>query len=262
MITEDALNIYTDGSSFNSPRKGGIGIRYITVDSYGNEHIQNSFFPGYKGATNNQMELQACIQALKEALQLQLISNVNRIFIFTDSLYVVDNYKRAMFNWSANKWFSQSGKPVINADLWKDLLKVMKKIRKNVEFKWVKGHSKNIHNKAVDKMARASAKLAVKEPLSHVNVRRKISSKSVDQGSVTMKGQRISIRIITCEYLRVQNIWKSKYEVISKNSRYCGNVDFIFCKQLMGAGHSYYVRVNDDTVNPWVVQIFREIDKK
>lgn len=65
MIIEDALNVYTDGSSYSGPRTGGIGIRFITIDEHGNEKILDIEEPGFNGATNNQMELYACIQALK-----------------------------------------------------------------------------------------------------------------------------------------------------------------------------------------------------
>jgi co-chaperonin GroES (HSP10) len=34
---EEALNIYTDGSSFQRPRRGGVGIRYIIINYAGDE---------------------------------------------------------------------------------------------------------------------------------------------------------------------------------------------------------------------------------
>lgn len=66
MLAENALHIYTDGSSLPSPRRGGIGILFLLIDSQGREEISDSRHAGYKGATNNQMELQACIEALEE----------------------------------------------------------------------------------------------------------------------------------------------------------------------------------------------------
>jgi len=262
VIVEDALNIYTDGSSFQTPRVGGIGIRFVQIDSSGNEQIQDFQFSGYKNATNNQMELHACIISLKEALRLQLTFDVSRIVIYTDSLYLVDNYKKAMFEWPKTKWFTRSGRPVLNADLWKELIKCMKSVRIRTDFIWVKGHSKNFHNKAVDRMARQSAKIPINKPLSIVHVRRKLTSESVDIGSVKLYGQRISIRIITSEYLRVQKLSKYKYEVISKNSKYFGNVDIIFSNKTLRVGHSYFVKVNCDTSNPRVEKVYKEIIRK
>lgn len=143
MLRENVLNIFTDGSSFQSPRSGGIGIRFVLVDSDGDEQIHDIQSLGYKNATNNQMELKACIMALEEAVRLHLTSGRTKIIVYTDSLYVVDNYKKAMFDWSTTRWHRRSGAPVLNADLWKDLIKAIRKTRLRVDFEWIKGHSKN-----------------------------------------------------------------------------------------------------------------------
>lgn len=67
MVYENALNIYTDGSCYSGPRRGGIGIIFITIDEAGNEVVEEIELPGYQQATNNQMELMACIKALERA---------------------------------------------------------------------------------------------------------------------------------------------------------------------------------------------------
>jgi len=82
-----------------------------------------------------------------------------------------------------------------------------------------------------------------------------------------MLGQRLAIRIITSEYLRVQQVTKYKYEVLSKKSAYVGNVDFIYskhgmrAKQDMRVGHHYEVSVNRDTSNPGVINVLKELDR-
>ncbi len=263
MVTqEDALNIFTDGSSLGSPRRGGIGVRFVIIDSSAEEQVQDFEFPGYKNATNNEMELHACIVALQKAIKLHLPSHLTKVIIQSDSLYVVDNYTKAMFEWPKTRWLYRSGRPVLNAPLWKKLVRCMQKIRMPVQITWVKGHSKSKHNKAADKLARASAKSACSRPLTYVSVRRKQTAKSVDVGSVQMNAQRITIRIITSKRLNVQRLWQYKYEVISKHSRYRGNVDIIFSEHFLSTGHTYYVRVNCDTSNPRVEKVFREINPK
>jgi ribonuclease HI len=259
MLAENALNIYTDGSSFSSPRAGGIGMRFILVDAHGREQVHDFCPPGYKGATNNQMELAACITALDEAKRLGWSHDVARTVIHTDSMYVYENYKKAMFEWPKTRWRTRSGAPVLNAELWKDLTKAIKASGCRVDFNWVKGHSKDRHNKAADKMARRSAAAAVRPPLSQVSVRRKRSAESVARGSVAMLGQRLSIRIITSEYLHTQRVWKLKYEVLSKASPYHDKVDIIFSDDLLKDGHAYHVRVNDDTRNSRIAKVFREL---
>jgi ribonuclease HI len=261
MIHEDALNIYTDGSSYSGPRTGGIGIRFITIDDAGHEAVEDFPMPGYKNATNNSMELYACVVALQKASGYPKISHLNRICIFTDSRYVVEHYKKAIFQWPKQKWLRRSGTPVLNAGLWKQLVREIKKASRKVEFTWVKGHSKNPHNKAVDKLAKQSAKNAVNDPMSIVTVRRKQTKKSVDIESVEMRGQRLAIRIITSEYLREHKLVKYKYEVLSKGSKYFGNVDLIYSTHDMRAGHHYKISVNRNTSNPRVLNVLRELER-
>ena len=262
MISENALNIFTDGSSLGSPRRGGIGIRFILVDALGNEDVQDAQSPGYLGATSNQMELKACILALEEACRLHLADGVGKVVIQTDSLYVADNVNKAMFEWPKTRWHLRTGRPVLNAELWKQLTAAMKKVGKRVTFEWVRGHAKSSHNRAADRMARQSAAIPTNKPLSLVHVRRKLSEHSVDVGCVPMNGQRSSIHIITAQFLTPQKVWKCKYEVITKRSKYHDFVDIIFSDELLKAGHSYYVQVNREPNNPRIVKVFREIGAK
>ena len=261
-MIHEPLKIYTDGSCYPSPRRGGIGVRFVGVNELGDEVIDDVELPGFKGATNNQMELYACIAGLREALEYRDLSLVSGFEIYTDSLYVADNYKSAMFEWPTNRWRNRQDRPVLNAELWKDLVKLIRKSSpRRVDIHWIKGHSKDSHNKAVDKLAKKSAKNPLNAPLTTVGVRRKKTSKSTEIGSVEMRGQRIRVRIITTEYLRVQGLFKYKYEVISKRSKHYGNVDIIFCAEVMREGHNYEVRVNKNTGNPTVTKILRELER-
>jgi ribonuclease HI len=175
MVYEKALNIYTDGSSYSRPRRGGIGIRFVTINEFGNEMIEDHALPGHEGATNNEMELLAGIRALEMAADHEKLHSVERVVIFTDSLYVSDNVDRAKFQWSRQKWLNRGGRPIENATLWKDLVHGIKKLSKRVDIEWIKGHSKDPHNKAVDKLAKQSAKGVLTPPL---KVPRKSSSTS------------------------------------------------------------------------------------
>ncbi len=264
-VDESALNIFTDGSSLGKPRAGGIGIRYVTIGEDGHELVEDGYFLGYPGATNNQMELQACIKALEYARNYSLVSGFDKVIIWTDALYVADHYLKAIFEWPNSKWRTRDGRPVLNAQHWKDLARLLKKFKQErvrVDIKWVKGHSKNPHNRAADRMARQSAKRPYSKPLTAVRLRRKLSSESVEIGSVEIAGQRMTIRIISCEYLRVHKLWKYTYEVMSRKSKYYGNVDVIFSDLSMDPGHIYYVKVNQLRENPLVEKVYREVDQK
>lgn len=264
MIEENALNIYTDGSSYPKPRRGGYGIRIIYVDNQGKEKIEDiPIFESFAGATNNQMELLACVKAIEEAKKSKYYSKVNKINIFTDSTYVSQHYITAIFHWPVNKWMTRNNNPVANAEIWKKLIRVMKKSNKRIDIKWVRGHSGDEHNRRVHQLAKQSAKSLLKAtPLSVVNVRRKKTNKVVNVGCVVMKGQRVSIRINTDEYLKTQKINKYRYEVISKGSKYYGLADFIFSKINLKAGHEYVVTFNTCPKSPRILKLIHEIDKK
>ena len=77
-----------------------------------------------------------------------------------------------------------------------------------------------------------------------------------------MLNQRISIRIITDEYLKLQKRFKYKYEVISKSNPYCGNIDFAFSEIMLNAGHCYSIRFNNEPHNPMIIKMFKELQKK
>lgn len=262
MFDHNALHIYTDGSSYSSPRRGGIGIRFVFPEVMDKEELDFDF-NGYKCATNNEMELKACIVALQKVTSYSSLQQVQRIIIHTDSRYVVDNYPRAIYNWARNQWRKSTGAPVLNTDLWKELLKERRKVRKRVEIEWIKGHSKNKHQRAVDKLAKQSAKKATKSLPGFVDVRRKLSHKSVEPGSVKMLGQKISIRIITSKYLTSPHkIWRYKYEVVSKKSRFYENVDWIYYHSALKKRYIYLVSLNKNNDYPQISKVFhRKLQK-
>lgn len=261
MTYEDALNIYTDGSSFQKPRRGGIGIRYITINDAGDEIVTDDVPPGYEQATNNQMELMACIMALEGARSHPSITTVQRVVIFTDSMYVRDNVSSAIYTWRKRKWTGSDGRPIENVDLWKKLVREMQKCPVHVDFEWTPGHSQNKHNKAVDKLAKKSANGFLNPTLTAANVRRKITTESVQIGSVGMHGQEMSVRIIDDKWLKQQKLYKYRYEVLSEDSEYHGKVDLIFSKHVMCAGHHYRVRVNTGTRNPRIEEVLEELER-
>ena len=261
---EQDLNIYTDGSTYEGPRRGGVGILYVTVDGSGRERADEYPLPGFSGATNQQMELLAAIEALTALVTHRAPvspSEWRKIVIWTDSTYLVDGYNSARFTWPQSRWMTRDGNPVANAHLWKELVRQSGRSGKPVEVKWVKAHKQSQHNKAADKLAKRSANVQTGRRASIVKVRRKKTSESVQLGSVGMRGQRLTIRIITDEWLPVQKLNKLKYEVISKGSEHRGRVDIIYAPAeiQLSAGHTYHVRLNEDQKASRVVKVFREV---
>lgn len=265
MLHEDALNIYTDGSMFSSPRAGGIGIVFVIINDAGDAQVIKEFDrPGYQQSTNQEMELEACIVALEEALDDERLEQYSRIEIFTDSQYVAQGHKSAKFVWPKTQWTSrETGRPILHVQQWKRLLRLLKRAeqaRRRVNIQWVKGHKQNPYNKAADKSAKRSAKNPLNRPLSTVSVRRKKSARKTEIGSVKMQAQQLIVRIITAQFLSSPHrLWKYKYEVLSPESDFCGNVDEIFSDIYMRDGHEYEVRFNDNTDNPRIVEVLRDL---
>src|SRR4051794_7944495 len=111
-LDEHTLLVYTDGSSYSGPRRGGIGMLFVGVGEDGRELVHEESPPGFLGATNNQMELKACIEAL--ALVISRMppidaSRYRKVVLLTDSLYLAENFGNARFYWPQNRWLKRSG---------------------------------------------------------------------------------------------------------------------------------------------------------
>lgn len=268
-LDETALNIYTDGSSLSSPRVGGVGYTLIAVDDAGDDVIYDDYLPSVKGATNNQMELAACIAALETVTSKRppadlpgvfALSRFSKIVIRTDSMYVCDNFPNAKWTWPTNGWRTKDGPPVQNMDYWKDLIRLVKKASPlRVDIKWVKGHKKDAHNIRADRLSRRSSSSPSTRAAGPQRVRRKLSPYALDVGSVGMEGQLMTVRIITDKYLGPPHrCHRYMYEVMDVDSPYFQRVDYIWSDVMLGAGHTYFVRVNDNSRYPQIEESFGE----
>jgi ribonuclease HI len=265
-LDEGAINIFTDGSSFSGPRRGGVGFVIITVDDDGHpvEHAEQP--QGYRSGTNQQMELMACIEALVFVTGRYSpvdVRDYRKVVIWTDSTYVANNFTYAKFNWQSDGWLTRDGNPVLNAHLWKRLVAAASKVGRRVDIKWCKGHSAaNPHNKTADKLARASARGVLQPPVSISRVLRKQSTKLTELGSIKPEGQRLMLRVIGEQRLPEHRTYYYKCEVVSKGNRYYGNVDNIFSESILNVGHVYSVRLNSDPKQPRIVKVYREIERR
>jgi ribonuclease HI len=273
VLADRTLSVFTDGSGQSRPRRGGIGIRFVHTDGVGNETPFDLVVPGYAGETVNRMELQAIIVALrtieKGRLPTNLLAEIRRIDVYTDSMYVAENLRNALYTWPRSQWTTREGAPVLNADLWKQLVRAYRRVqdllRLRVEIMWRKGHSSsNPHNKVADKLAKQSAA----KPQQNATrvapvVRRKKSTRMTERGSVLMLGQKLTIHIIEAEYLREQRINRYRYEVMSRKSQFRGRVDVAFSDDpMLRPGHTYFVSMGADQGNPRIIKCYREIGAK
>lgn len=132
--------IYTDGACSGNPGPGG----YCAILKAGEYEKQISGHE--KKTTNNRMELIAVIEGLKA------LKRPCDVTVVSDSKYVCDAINQNWLkNWQNKNWKKSDGKPVLNPELWKELVSLLE-IHK-VSFNWIKGHAGHPYNEKCDEIA-------------------------------------------------------------------------------------------------------------
>lgn len=131
--------VYTDGACSGNPGPGGWGALLMWNGR------EKEILGGEAETTNNRMELQAVIEALK------VLKNPCDVTVYTDSKYVLNGATEWLKNWQARGWKTAAKKPVENKTYWEELSDQLD--RHHVTFKWVKGHSGDPLNDRVDALA-------------------------------------------------------------------------------------------------------------
>ena len=144
-MTDDVVDIYTDGACSGNPGPGGWGV----VMRW--KGVEKEFSDYETETTNNRMELMAAIIGLEK-----LKRGVNKVRLHTDSTYVKDGITKWIHGWKKNGWKTAAKKPVKNQDLWMRLDEALS--GHDVEWHWVKGHSGHPENERCDEMARLAIK--------------------------------------------------------------------------------------------------------
>ena len=142
----DAIQIYSDGACRGNPGPGGWGA----ILRMG--HHEKELSGSEAETTNNRMELTAVIRALTA------LKEPCEVHLHTDSRYVIDGITGWIFGWQKNGWKTAAKKPVLNADLWQDLLAATR--RHKIEWIWVKGHDGHPENERADQLASDAARAA------------------------------------------------------------------------------------------------------
>jgi len=141
------IKIYTDGACIGNPGPGGWAAIILE------ENEKKELFGGEKLTTNNRMELTAAIKALEYCNnQEQKQRSLKNLKIFTDSTYVKEGITVWINNWQKNNWKTSDKKNVKNVDLWKKLKELTQSTQ--VEWIWIKGHSKDSMNDLADELAK------------------------------------------------------------------------------------------------------------
>jgi ribonuclease HI len=143
-----AIIVYTDGGSINNPGPGGYGV---VIERAGE---RQEISGGFRHTTNNRMEMMAAIVGLRE-----LQNCGKKVFLYSDSSYLVNGITKGWAKkWRSKGWRKGDGEPVLNIDLWKELLELLDGV--DVLFNWVKGHAGNELNERCDRLAVSAARQA------------------------------------------------------------------------------------------------------
>lgn len=134
MQQEQVIIIHTDGACKGNP---GIGA-WAAILEYGKHKKELS---GVElDTTNNRMELQGAIEALKA------LTKPCKVELYTDSQYV----QKGMTEWM-NGWKTKNWKNVKNIDLWQELDEVAR--IHQINWQWVRGHNGHPGNERADELA-------------------------------------------------------------------------------------------------------------
>ena len=139
-----SIKVYTDGACKGNPGPGGWGV-YIQSNE-----DEKELYGGNPETTNNQMEMQAALEALKH-----LKDEDEVIKLYTDSNYLRQGITEWIHKWKKNNWKTAAKKPVANRDLWIEISDLNEKM--TVEWNWVKGHAGDPGNERADELANIGA---------------------------------------------------------------------------------------------------------
>ena len=136
-VPDGVTAVYTDGSCSKNPGPGGWA--WAVADGR-----QGS--GGHPSTTNQRMEILAALEAVRALSDSPLV-------VVSDSTYVVNCFRDGWWRgWLARGWRTSAKQPVANRDLWEPLIEVVER-RRDVTFRWVKGHSGDAMNDLVDRLA-------------------------------------------------------------------------------------------------------------
>lgn len=139
-----SLAVFTDGACSGNPGPGG----WASILAFPDGKIIE-MGGALKNTTNNQMELLAVIEALREVQEFD-----GPISIYTDSTYVIRGITQWVWGWRKRDWKTAEGKDVANQDLWKNLIRLVSARKPKPEWHYVRGHIGTPGNERCDEIAR------------------------------------------------------------------------------------------------------------
>lgn len=155
----DALVVFTDGSAIgNGSKTARAGYAMVWPN---HPHLTcGKPLPCGAHKTNNRAEFMACIDAL-EAADTVDPTRSQTLYVYTDSMLLINTVTKWRQNWKRNGWCKSSGEPILNRDLV-ERLDVLLTARRNVVWRHVEAHTNRTDwmskwNAEADALAKKSA---------------------------------------------------------------------------------------------------------
>ncbi len=136
----EKTRVFADGASSGNPGPGGWGVVIFGIN--GTVVEKGGFHPL---TTNNRMELQATIEALRA------IPRDQEVEICTDSAYVINGITGWCFGWRRNGWKTKEGTEVLNREFWEQLFALVQ--GRKIKWTKVRGHAGIPGNERADAIA-------------------------------------------------------------------------------------------------------------
>jgi ribonuclease HI len=137
------VTIYTDGGCNPNPGPGGWAAVLLFPQREPQELTGNN-----PDTTNNQMELQAAIEAL------HVLPEPHQIAFYTDSTYLRQGVTDWLPQWERRGWRTTQRTAVKNQAQWQELAAASK--GHQIDWYWIRGHAGDKWNERVDQLARAA----------------------------------------------------------------------------------------------------------
>ena len=104
---------------------------------------------GEDKTTNNRMEMTGVIEGLRA------LPTATHVRLVADSQYVLHGIRDWLPGWKKRGWRKADKKPVLNADLWQEIDRLL--TEHDITVEWTRGHAGHVENERCDELATAEA---------------------------------------------------------------------------------------------------------
>jgi ribonuclease HI len=137
--------LYTDGACSGNPGPGGWAFLLIVPEL--NLVIEKG--GGKSQTTNNEMELKAAIEGLKEFAKL---GAKDKLEIHADSKFVINGITQWVHGWKKRGWKKADGETPSHQGLWEELDALAHGFAKQLDWQYIPAHSGFFGNERVDQI--------------------------------------------------------------------------------------------------------------